>query len=546
MSKIRVGILLNSYTISNWYLELLKKVIDSDFAEISLVIINDSHIKQENKKTLLRKNLFYSIYQKIDKTLFKQSPDSQKLVNSESTLGGVKTLKVRPETKGHFQFFSPKDINQISEEKIDVLFRIGFGILKGEILTVAPLGIWSYHHGDPKKYRGMPSCFWEIYSNDIVSCAVLQILTEDLDGGIILSKGYSRIENISLSRSRHPLYWRSLSFFLDNLKLVHRQGTSEFIKNKKMNATPGFIDTRIYKTPSNFQMILFGFKILKRILMRRVDFHFIKYQWNVIYSEKGKLNLKNYKVLKPKEQNQWADPFAINYQNDTHIFYENLDKNHFGTIYHTSLENIKNKVTPTEVLRMPYHLSFPFMFEYNGQVYMLPETKQAKKIQVFKSINFPNQWEPDHIMMEEVEAGDSHLYEHKGKWWLFSNLSRVKGSHASDELHLFSADSPFSDQWVPHPMNPVVSDARKARNAGAILSRNGKLYRPSQDCATKYGYSVTLNEIIELSETSYSEISAEEILPTWQSSINGFHTLNSLENFWVADVRKVYKFKISE
>ena len=73
-------------------------------------------------------------------------------------------------------------------------------------------------------------------------------------------------------------------------------------------------------------------------------------------------------------------------------------------------------------------------------------------------------------------------------------------------------------------MNPIISDANLARPAGALIRRNGALYRPSQNCGPRYGYGLNLNEVSDISLTAYSERKVAAIEPTWDRSITGVHT----------------------
>ena len=61
-------------------------------------------------------------------------------------------------------------------------------------------------------------------------------------------------------------------------------------------------------------------------------------------------------------------------------------------------------------------------FGENPTFYMIPETKQNKTIELYQCNEFPHKWEFLKTLMVNVEAVDSTLFEHMGKWWLFTNL----------------------------------------------------------------------------------------------------------------------------
>ena len=60
----------------------------------------------------------------------------------------------------------------------------GFGIVKEPLLSLAPKGILSYHHGDMRKYRGQPVAFWELYHNEKEMGVTVQRLSAGLDKGL--------------------------------------------------------------------------------------------------------------------------------------------------------------------------------------------------------------------------------------------------------------------------------------------------------------------------------------------------------------------------
>ena len=61
----------------------------------------------------------------------------------------------------------------MQKKKIKLIIRFGLGIIKTNLATP----IMSFHHGDPRKYRGRPSGFYEIANKEKIQGQVVQILT---------------------------------------------------------------------------------------------------------------------------------------------------------------------------------------------------------------------------------------------------------------------------------------------------------------------------------------------------------------------------------
>lgn len=234
-----------------------------------------------------------------------------------------------------------------------------------------------------------------------------------------------------------------------------------------------------------------------------------------------------------------ADPFLWEHEGESYCFFETFD---YSTgMGHISVGRFDNGrlIDIKTALRADYHLSFPFLFEHGGQLFMMPETCGAMRIETWRCIQFPDQWERHAVALEGTMAADSSLALIDGTWWLFTNISTDPFGDMNSELHLFRVKGPDLTSLVPHPLNPVVFDARTARNGGRILERDGVYYRPSQDNSHgTYGYGINLMRIDRLDEDDYAETLARRIEPDFEPGLIGCHHLDSRSGRIVFDVRK--------
>jgi hypothetical protein len=185
------------------------------------------------------------------------------------------------------------------------------------------------------------------------------------------------------------------------------------------------------------------------------------------------------------------------------------------------------------VLERPYHLSYPFLFEYRGEFYMIPETSENRAVEVYRSLRFPDQWEYHKTIMPDVQASNATFIEYSMRWWMFVNIAGMGGS-TLDELHLFYSDDPLSTDWTPHPMNPIVSDVRSAQPAGRLFRRDGGLIRPSRDSSLRHGPALNLNSITNLTIHEYEEELLERI-ESPNGDILAVQTYNNSGDFVVLD-----------
>lgn len=233
-----------------------------------------------------------------------------------------------------------------------------------------------------------------------------------------------------------------------------------------------------------------------------------------------------------------ADPFLFQHDETTWLFYEAMNAdNGDGWIEAARLSGGRIDA-PRVALRCPYHLSFPYVFADGDQIYMMPETQGAKRLEVWRAESFPDRWVLHTTAFEGQQLAESSLFrDDSGQWWLLTNLS---DHHAfqdhSSELYLFSVDGPDLKRIVPHPGNPVVIGADRARNAGAIIRQDGRLFRPSQNNSYGvYGYGLNVMEVMNLDPDCYSERPFRAFTPDDRPGCNALHHLSVLGDQYVID-----------
>jgi hypothetical protein len=199
-----------------------------------------------------------------------------------------------------------------------------------------------------------------------------------------------------------------------------------------------------------------------------------------------------------------ADPFMVYENHSWYMFFEVLNKSkHKGEIGLATSEDGLKWAYKQIILDEPFHLSFPYVFKWQGEYYMIPESTRAWSIRLYKAVNFPTGWSYMGTLLKGPYV-DSTIFRFHDKWWLLTC------SRPNDTLSLYYADE-LLGPWIEHPKNPVIEgNAHIARPGGRVVIIDGRLIRYAQDDEPFYGKQVRAFEITELTTTSYEEIELPE------------------------------------
>jgi hypothetical protein len=185
---------------------------------------------------------------------------------------------------------------------------------------------------------------------------------------------------------------------------------------------------------------------------------------------------------------------------------------------------------------LPQSASYPFLLRRDGRLFCVPETSGARCVSSFVSDDGGRSWMPHRDLLTGFPFVDATLVDHDETWWMFCTK---QGDEDQTELYAFFATD-WCGRWQPHPLNPVKSDTRSSRPAGACFTIGGQLYRPAQNCARRYGAALTINRIVELTPRAFREEPVLSLRPSQSSPWpHGIHTINSIGGVTVVDGLRV-------
>lgn len=193
-----------------------------------------------------------------------------------------------------------------------------------------------------------------------------------------------------------------------------------------------------------------------------------------------------------------ADPFLINHTARWYLFFEIMNCfSEQGDIgFAESIDGITWQYSGV-ALDEPFHLSYPHVFKTDGEIYMIPETRQGGGIRLYRAAPFPTHWEYQGTLASGDYA-DPSIFWHEKRWWILA----VEGGYS---LAIFYADS-LHGPFTKHRDAPFFRDDKSRTRPGGRVVRDGeKLIRFAQDNRQRYGHQVRAFEITTLTPEKFEE-----------------------------------------
>lgn len=230
-----------------------------------------------------------------------------------------------------------------------------------------------------------------------------------------------------------------------------------------------------------------------------------------------------------------ADPFGLMQGDELFVFAEAYDyRSRLGMIevlrVGGELQLLERKTSLTEA----WHLSYPIVIEEGGEFWMLPEASRSGRLTLYRSIAFPDSWEPFAVLDLPHVAVDATPFRHDGVWWL------IYAAKDDGALHLCIAES-LAGPWRPHPDSPLTRHPQGARPGGTPISIDGRICAPVQDCSRTYGGAIRPLWFDELTpDRAITRLGGPVLAPASAGSHrDGLHTLSACGRYTLIDVKRV-------
>jgi hypothetical protein len=234
-----------------------------------------------------------------------------------------------------------------------------------------------------------------------------------------------------------------------------------------------------------------------------------------------------------------ADPFGVWRDGRLHVFVETYDyRDRHGVIEALTFDADLRLLDRRQALSEPWHLSYPFIVEAEGQTWMLPEAHQSGRLTLYRCEDFPARWTPAQVVELDAVAIDATPVFHEGLWWLFYTPAGTRAEKVS-ALHVAWAPR-LTGPWTPHAGNPVRFDAASSRPGGTPLVVDGTLVLPVQDCGRTYGGGMRSLRITALTPDRFeAQADPPMVMPaSFGAYREGFHTLSAAGDVTLIDAKR--------
>ena len=486
--------------ITRWQFEALSMAIKQGHTIEKVVRIENKQLTNHRSA----RNALYYLLRIINHFLL---PSQKKVSIFELELDDSDVVLIRSELVGKWEKI-PKDSYHLFKNS-DVVIKFGMGLMRDPQDIPTRYGVLSYHHGNPETYRGRPAGFWESYRGDQVVGVIVQSISNKLDGGLIRSLAFSRINPTSYGKTMEALYRAGIPLL--NQALLSLDSNSH-IESKTQGT--------LYTLPKNREVLRLLYKQLKNAVRRLWYGAFIEKKWKVSHFP---------------DSDDWLYSRALFSDNLTElalpensVFVADPCGSYLDAIYCEVLNEKSGKGAIArwrddkwEKLKIEHsnHFSYPQIIEDCERVFLFPEIASWASPKLFElskdGLNCIGELELQGF--EETRLVDATLFKSEDTWFIFAGDPET--SH--QKLKLFHSNSLFGP-YIEHVKSPIALDPRSSRMAGPIFVREGEAYRFAQNCSSSYGNGITVYRILILSKIDYQEQLVNEMSIVNQK---GPHTL---------------------
>lgn len=440
-------------------------------------------------------------------------------------LNAIAQRRVATDTAGRRLILSASDVDWISARQPDFVLSLD-ALPEPHLPALAPLGTWAFAIGDPPLLSESRPGVREIgRRNRRLGLAIQQVASRETPA-LTLAVGHTPVIPYSRKRSLARLY----DIAPDLLGMAVRDRRAG--QTRSVDQTP---HPSVASGQASWAVFLGA--IVRESLIRWTEKLLYRQQWRIGLMEGNALipstrTIENARWLANPTGVFQADPCFMPRDARRLLVEEYSHASGRGRITALSGDSARNQApsNPHSVLETDGHLSFPRVYRRGNHLWLVPEMADQGRQYAYALDHDAGLLDQPPVTLEGLQGIDPVLFEHNGHHWA---LLSPAGRRANYQLDLFHADH-FLGPYRPHPANPIRIDPRGGRNAGPVITRDGRLYRFGQVFGRLYGEAIDVFEITTLDQYAYADNHIGRIQPA-DAGRSGMHSIDFADNTTVVD-----------
>jgi len=562
---LRIGLVMDAPRVPAWAALVVERLLAMECVDVTIVrsappdareipAMGSSRGSRSTSGTRATWGAYATVDRWVSACVGGEAPNAARLIDLAPQLT---SLPVHRSALGSAAPSSVSAVRPHIPPRFDVI--VALGDVSPSVAAAACYGLWTYdflvgHVGDELEWGALEV----LEGRPVTECRLLMITAPAQPGAReahpaqVLAVAHYATHRAFMSRNRNAALWLAAGLLPEKLRELHATGIERVLARARAEAArvgegEGPRTSGRSKAGLPCRRGLTRDHVLRgaRVATERL---FFRDQWVLLWEHAAAEDDPSRRLMRsrlpareltPPLDRYWADPHPARRGAVGCVFFEEyLSAEKRGRIAalpypcagpgdDASTLGGSSCARPLVVLDERTHLSYPHVFEWDGELLMIPETRAKGRVELYRCVEFPGRWELARTLLDGLLVADSTVVVHAGKCWLFAGVSPVPWEPANDYLHLFFCDDPIRGAWTPHPQNPVVSDVRRSRPAGPIYRHQSRLFRPSQDCSGRYGSGIRINEITCLSVEDYEESERALIRPDRERGFVATHTISS-------------------
>jgi len=422
-------------------------------------------------------------------------------------------------------------LRTIDQRELDLVLSVAPGLPP----YTARYGVLFLHFGDRNIH---PPYFGEVLAGDPISRVEVRWHEEkSTPASVIRAAEIPTLRSFPYTRNAEECIPAAVQMVTEVALDIAEQGPAWLTGARTMAVAPQPLARR---PPTNFESI--GFAWRERFPPKKQNPVPGKMEWfcalrrepSTFYTRTGRFERTGIEDIPKPHGGQMADPFLIADRGVDWLFFEDIppgqEKGRISCLHIP--ESGQKFPEPEVVIECETHLSYPCVFRHKTDYFMIPESCASQDVRLYRATSFPYQWQLESVLLEEIPLTDTTPFFLDDHWYFFTTTMPPV-----QQTVLLTATK-LGGPLRLHPQGMVTGSWRNARSAGHLFSRAGRLFRPAQDCVERYGFGISINEVMRLTPSEYCERPAGYIGPDWRPGLLGTHTLNANERLEVIDARR--------